>query len=103
MILAGNLEHSNPHIIYPLPNMLINNLKASNKCFARLQFGTARFGYHCIFHTFTVVIATPTKQTLQFLSIQNHNQWRHHMDETSIDTSEKKKVHRQGTISPCFG
>jgi hypothetical protein len=40
MILARNLEHSNPHVIYLLSNMLINNLKASNKCFIRLQFGT---------------------------------------------------------------
>ena len=90
MILARNLEHSNPHLIYLLSNMLINNLKASNKCFIRLQFGTARSGYHCIFHTFTVMIPSPTKQTLQFLSIQNHNQWRHHNKKTSIDTSWAK-------------
>jgi hypothetical protein len=90
MILARNLEHSNPHLIYLLSNMLINNLKASNKCFIRLQFGTARSGYHSIFHTFTVIIPSPTKQTLQFLSIQNHNQWRHHNKKTSIDTSETK-------------
>jgi hypothetical protein len=84
MILARNLEHSNPHVIYLLSNMLINNLKASNKCFIRLQFGTARSGYHCIFHTFTVMIPSPTKQTLRFLSIQNHNQWRHHNNKKPV-------------------